>query len=182
MATIDPLPTIRVLVERLRDAHPNFGYIHVTESREVEELKEGQLDRSKATLRSIWNDRPYIAAGGFDRETANSTVEKHGGLVAFGRKFISNVSAPLVHRLEAVILTTSRIARSPQTYRAQSCVHTVQPSHVLHPRECSRIRGLSIRWGCRSCEGIVVNCPDVKGLVLFLDYSAGNAMTIMFFA
>ena len=106
MATIDPLPTIRAFVERLRDAHPNFAYIHVTECREQDELKEGQLDHSKATLRSIWNDRPYIAAGGFDRETANSTVEKYGGLVAFGRKFISNVSAPFIDRLEVVILTT----------------------------------------------------------------------------
>jgi len=94
MATIDPLPTLRVLVERLRDAHPNFAYIHVTEGREVEELKEGQLDHSKATLRSIWGDRPYIAAGGFDSETANKTVAKHGGLVAFGRKFISNPDLP----------------------------------------------------------------------------------------
>jgi 2,4-dienoyl-CoA reductase-like NADH-dependent reductase (Old Yellow Enzyme family) len=106
MATIDPLPTHRAFVERLRDAHPNFGYIHVTESREIDENKEGQLDHSKATLRSIWGDRPYIAAGGFDGVTANSTVEKHGGLVAFGRKFISNVSAPFIHQLEAVILTT----------------------------------------------------------------------------
>ena len=94
MATIDPLPTIRAFVERLRDTHPNFAYVHVTESREAEELKEGKLDDSKATLREIWGDRPYIAAGGFDRETAKSTVEKYGGLVAFGRQFISNVSAP----------------------------------------------------------------------------------------
>jgi len=94
MATIDPLPTIRAFVERLRDAHPNFGYIHVTESREIDENKEGELDHSRATLRSIWGNRPYIAAGGFDRVTANSTVEKHGGLVAFGRKFISNPDLP----------------------------------------------------------------------------------------
>jgi len=106
MATIDPLPTIGVFVERLRDAYPNFAYIHVTEGREVDELKEGRLDHSKATLREVWGDRPYIAAGGFDRETANSTVERHGGLVAFGRKFISNVSTPKVDQLEAVILTT----------------------------------------------------------------------------
>jgi 2,4-dienoyl-CoA reductase-like NADH-dependent reductase (Old Yellow Enzyme family) len=43
-------------------------------------------------LRKIWGNRPYIAAGGFDRASANNTVEKHGGLIAFGRHFIANVS------------------------------------------------------------------------------------------
>jgi len=133
MATIDPLPTIRVLVERLRDAHPNFGYSHVTEVREQDELKEGQLDHSKATLRLIWGDRPYIAAGGFGRETANSTVEKHGGLVAFGRKFISNVSVPLIYQLEAVILTTPH--NSPISPNVSSTIlrllRTTEPRSTL---------------------------------------------------
>jgi 2,4-dienoyl-CoA reductase-like NADH-dependent reductase (Old Yellow Enzyme family) len=47
-------------------------------------------------LRKIWGNRPYIAAGGFNRATANSTVEKRGGLIAFGRHFIANVSTLFV--------------------------------------------------------------------------------------
>ncbi len=54
---------------------------------------------SKEPLRKIWGDRPYIAAGGFNRASANSTVEKHGGLIASGRHFIANVST--LFRLDA---------------------------------------------------------------------------------
>jgi len=84
MGMKDPLPTFTAFVDCIRDAHPNFAYIHVIEDR--------AKDVSDA-LRKIWGDRPYIAAGGFDRASAISTVEKHGGLVAFGRDFISNVRA-----------------------------------------------------------------------------------------
>jgi len=86
MGMKDPLPTFTSFVERIRDAHPNFAYIHVIEDR--------AKDASDA-LRKIWGDRPYIAAGGFDRASAISTVEKHGGLIAFGRHFIANPDLPL---------------------------------------------------------------------------------------
>ena len=82
----DPLPTFTAFVERIRDVHPNFAYIHVIEDR---------ANASSDALRKIWGDRPYIAAGGFDRASAISTVEKLGGLVSFGRDFIANVSASL---------------------------------------------------------------------------------------
>ncbi|KAI9455417.1 hypothetical protein F5148DRAFT_1226078 [Russula earlei] len=96
MGTKDPLSTFAAYVERIRDAHPNFAYIHVTESRNLDDLKaNGEPSQPRDFLRKIWGDRPYIAAGGFDRATANSTVEKDGGLVAFGRQFISNPDLPL---------------------------------------------------------------------------------------
>ena len=84
MGMKDPLPTFTAFVEHIRDAHPNFAYIHVIEDR---------ANDTSDSLRKVWGDRPYIAAGGFDRSSAISTVEKHGGLVAFGRHFIANVSA-----------------------------------------------------------------------------------------
>jgi len=86
MGMKDPLPTFTGFVERIRDAHPNFAYIHVIEDR---------ANDTSDTLRKIWGDRPYIAAGGFERASAVSTVEKHGGLVAFGRHFIANPDLPL---------------------------------------------------------------------------------------
>ena len=98
MGMKDPLPTFTAFVERIRDAHPNFAYIHVIEHR--------AKDASDA-LRKIWGDRPYIAAGGFDRTSAISTVEKHGGLIAFGRHFISNVRAFFItHQLETNLTIT----------------------------------------------------------------------------
>ena len=92
----DPLPTFTTFVERIRDAHPNFAYIHVVEPR-VDGITEGDLTdenraQSNEVLRKLWGDRPYIAAGGMDGATAINTVEKYGGLVAFGRHFIANVS------------------------------------------------------------------------------------------
>ena len=92
----DPLPTFATLIERVRDAHPTFGYIHVVEPR-VDGINDSDLTNENRTqsnevLRKIWGDRPYIAAGGVDRAAAIKMVEKYGGLVAFGRHFIANVS------------------------------------------------------------------------------------------
>ncbi|KAI9453406.1 hypothetical protein BJY52DRAFT_1289405 [Lactarius psammicola] len=99
MGMKDPLPTFTAFVERIRDTHPNFAYIHVVEPR-VNGLTEGDLTdenrtQSNEVLRKIWGDRPYIAAGGMDGATAINTVEKYGGLVAFGRHFIANPDLPL---------------------------------------------------------------------------------------
>ena len=91
----DPLPTFTAFVERIRDAYPKFGHIHVIEDWERTSgmiLEDENDTHSNEPLRKIWGNRPYIAAGGFNRASANSTVEKCGGLIVFGRHFIANVS------------------------------------------------------------------------------------------
>lgn len=100
MGMKDPLPTFTTLVERVRDAHPKLAFIHVVEPR-VDGIIDSDLDdenrtQSNDVLREAWGDRPYIAAGGMDGATANKMVEKYGGLVAFGRHFIANVSRVFV--------------------------------------------------------------------------------------
>jgi len=100
MGMKDPLPTFTAFVERIRDTHPNFGYIHVIEGLNWRHTTGTNLNdendtHSSEPLRKIWGNRSYIAAGGFDRASANSTVEKHGGLIAFGRHFIANPDLPL---------------------------------------------------------------------------------------
>ena len=96
MGMKDPLPTFAAFVERVRDTHPNFAYIHVIEKLgpnfEPVESDDANDANTSGLLRKTWGDRPYIAAGGFDRASAESTVEKQGGLIAFGRQFIANVS------------------------------------------------------------------------------------------
>ncbi|KAH9167365.1 hypothetical protein EDB89DRAFT_1997835 [Lactarius sanguifluus] len=99
MGMKDPLPTFTALIERIRDAHPGFAYIHVIEPR-VDGTTDGEVTdenraQSNEALRKIWGDRPYIAAGGMDGAAAINTVEKYGGLVAFGRHFIANPDLPL---------------------------------------------------------------------------------------
>ena len=96
MGMKDPLPTFTALVERIRAKHPKFAYLHVIEPRingifDLEVTDENRV-QSNEPLRKIWGDAPYIAAGGMNGDKAASTVEKYGGLVAFGRHFLANVS------------------------------------------------------------------------------------------
>jgi NADPH2 dehydrogenase len=93
MGMKDPLPTFTTFVERIRATHPNFAYVHAVESNMVG--VSPATTASLEALRRAAGDIPYVAAGGFDRTSATSTVEKYGGLVAFGRHFIANVSCLL---------------------------------------------------------------------------------------
>ena len=103
----DPLATFAPFIERVRDAHPNFAYVHVIkEGTSGTNVSDESDSHSDDVLRKIWGNRPYIAAGGFNRASANRTVEKYGGLVAFGRHFIANVSALFVLILEMVLRCT----------------------------------------------------------------------------
>ena len=97
MGMKDPLPTFTTLIERVRDAHPKLAFLHAVEPRV---FGDGDLDatdenrtQSNEELRKAWGDRPYIAAGGMKGANASKMVEKYGGLVAFGRDFIANVSS-----------------------------------------------------------------------------------------
>ncbi|KAH9031923.1 hypothetical protein EDB85DRAFT_2145853 [Lactarius pseudohatsudake] len=66
MGMPDPIPTYTKLVTSIRDSYPDFAYLHVIEITHI--------------------------VG--PRDTAIEVVEKEGGLVAFGRYFISNPDLP----------------------------------------------------------------------------------------
>ncbi|EPS98178.1 NADH flavin oxidoreductase/NADH oxidase, partial [Fomitopsis schrenkii] len=89
MRMADPKPTFSYLVTRLAKLYPNLSYIHVVEPR-----VQGNMDRevhegeNNNFLREIWKPRPYIAAGGYTRETAFEDADKYGDLIGFGRSFI----------------------------------------------------------------------------------------------
>ena len=88
----DPLLTFRALVSRLHDTYPDLGYLHAVKPRIAGAAeRESKVDESNDDLCKIWGSRPYLAAGGFTREDAIQTAEEKGGLVVFGRHFISNV-------------------------------------------------------------------------------------------
>jgi NADPH2 dehydrogenase len=96
MGMPDPIPTFAGLVTRIRDSHPDFAYIHVLEATDIVPAlarpKVSAVTRpSFKFLREIWGSRPYIANGNYERNTAIEVVEKEGGLVSFGRYFMSNV-------------------------------------------------------------------------------------------
>jgi NADPH2 dehydrogenase len=100
MGMPDPIPTFAGLVTHIRDSHPDFAYIHVIEATDIRPVQVLAGPRVSAVtrpsckfLRDIWGTRPYIANGNYERDTAIEVVEKEGGLVSFGRYFISNVGA-----------------------------------------------------------------------------------------
>lgn len=95
----DPIPTFSYLIQQLHDRFPDLAYLHLVEPRikgdhdaKAKETDASQED-SNDFARTIWGERPLIVAGGFSPKMAADKVEKDGGLVAFGRWYISNVSA-----------------------------------------------------------------------------------------
>lgn len=95
----NPVPTYSYLVSELRKRHPNFGYLHVIEPR-----VRGTGDRvdgafkteSNDFLRTIWDEKLWISAGGFTRDSAIKRADEQGELIAFGRYYTSNVRLILV--------------------------------------------------------------------------------------
>jgi NADPH2 dehydrogenase len=95
----DPLPTFAEVVKRIRVGYPDFAYLHIIgpttrqwHHRPDRDGNTGNKDSSKP-LRDIWGNGAYIANSDFGRDSAIELVEKEGGLVSFGRHFISNVSS-----------------------------------------------------------------------------------------
>lgn len=112
MKMSNPRPTFAYLATALRDKHPKLAYLHVIEPRIAGGRDAvGDADRSEGNdfLRQIWNggeggeERILISAGGYTRETALDTAEHKGGLVAFGRLYISNVKSRCIFILAASI-------------------------------------------------------------------------------
>ncbi|KAN0084428.1 hypothetical protein V8E55_007932 [Tylopilus felleus] len=98
----DPRPTFAYLVTALRDKHPRMAYLHVIEPHAVRDINVAQIpDENNDFLREIWNggqggeERIFISAGGYIRSTALHTAENKGGLIAFGRLYLSNPDLPV---------------------------------------------------------------------------------------
>lgn len=73
-----------------------LAYLHVTEPRTLPggHVREGEEVHAAPRLRPLF-DGPYIAAGGFDRDSAESLLDAgHADMVAFGRAFLANPDLP----------------------------------------------------------------------------------------
>ena len=103
MGMPDPIPTFTGLVTHIRDSYPEFAYIHIIEATDIV-LTGPKVSVTRPPvkfLRDIWGDRPYIANASYERDTAMEAVEKEGGLVSFGRYFVSNVGIDHPYSVEA---------------------------------------------------------------------------------
>ena len=100
MRMADPKPTFAYLVSEAKERFPNLAYLHAVEPRVA---GDGDHDfdgvDSNEFLRKIWGDKVFIAAGGYTPQTAAETASAQGGLVAFGRHYLANVSSPSVYQL-----------------------------------------------------------------------------------
>ncbi|KIK71677.1 hypothetical protein GYMLUDRAFT_148901 [Collybiopsis luxurians FD-317 M1] len=91
MGMQNPVPTFTHLISLLKKRHPNLAYLHLIESRDLDDPKQ-----SNEPFVDIWSPRPLILADGFTLDKALRAAERtEGVLVAFGRQFISNPDLPL---------------------------------------------------------------------------------------
>ncbi|KIK43902.1 hypothetical protein CY34DRAFT_803333 [Suillus luteus UH-Slu-Lm8-n1] len=104
MGIPDPKPQFSYLVSQIRKY--DLAYLHVIEPRIGGYLDvDAPLQSSNQFLRDIWCEEGkngvFISAGGYTRQTAIETAQEHGGMVAFGRLYITNPDLParLIHDL-----------------------------------------------------------------------------------
>ncbi|KAI0734104.1 FMN-linked oxidoreductase [Irpex lacteus] len=98
MGMEDPVPTFSYIVQKLAEKHSSLGYIHVIEPRlDAAALTDRipQANESNDFIRKIWQPRPLISAGGYNRELALEVAETKGDLIALGRYYTSNPDLPL---------------------------------------------------------------------------------------
>ncbi|WRT70934.1 uncharacterized protein IL334_007933 [Kwoniella shivajii] len=90
MRMINPLETFLPLLEGIMNKHPNLAYIHVIEGDQSgDDTKE-----LRQVVMSKGNGTGYISAGGYQVDQARKVVNQHGGMIGFGRYFISNPDLP----------------------------------------------------------------------------------------
>ncbi|KAG1745678.1 hypothetical protein EDB19DRAFT_457056 [Suillus lakei] len=95
MGLPDPKPQFSYLVSQLRKY--DLAYLHVVESRIGGNIEvDAPPQSSNDFLREIWcnegKNGVFISAGGYTRQTAIETAQEQGGMIAFGRLYIPNVS------------------------------------------------------------------------------------------
>ncbi|TFY81116.1 hypothetical protein EWM64_g2889 [Hericium alpestre] len=98
----DPFATFGEFVRRLRAAHPDLGWLHVSQPRvefttddpDVNEQASRPEDTNEPFIK-LWAPKPIILNGGFTRESAIKAAEQDGVLVAFGRHYLANPDLPV---------------------------------------------------------------------------------------
>ncbi|KAF8497625.1 hypothetical protein BU17DRAFT_59355, partial [Hysterangium stoloniferum] len=91
MRMADPIPQLTHFITSIRDAYPDFAYIHLTEP----DLDRNPDDTgSNDPFRALWAPHPFLSANGYTPENAEMAAKK-GDIAAFGRYFISNPELPV---------------------------------------------------------------------------------------
>ena len=98
----DPVPTYSSLFSTVLTDHPELAYVHVVEARASGDSTRTTAidphennDFIREIVRKKGRGTKLISAGAYTRETAIDVADKKDDLIAFGRPFLANVSAPL---------------------------------------------------------------------------------------
>ena len=90
-----PIPTFSYLATGVKELYPEFAYNHVVEARVdgLNDLAPEDIEEFETNdfIRKIWEPKPLISAGGYTRESGMETADEKGDLIAYGRRYISNV-------------------------------------------------------------------------------------------
>ncbi|KAF9792530.1 hypothetical protein BJ322DRAFT_1103023 [Thelephora terrestris] len=92
MGMKDPKPTFAHFVSKAKERFPDLAYLHLIEPSVNHSNNEAA---SNDFLRDIWGDDAFITGGDLTPQKAVDIVKAKGGLVAFGRRYISNPDLPL---------------------------------------------------------------------------------------
>ena len=88
----DPKPNFAYFTSQAKERFPNLAYLHTVEPCIAGDQDSNSIE-SIEFLREIWGDKVFITAGGYVPQSATETVKTKGGLIAFGRYYIANVSS-----------------------------------------------------------------------------------------
>ena len=160
----DPKPTFSYFVSQVKERFPNTAYIHAIEPRVagIEDRQGNGPTESNQFLRDIWGDKPFISAGGHTPQTATETANTLGGLVAFGRHYIANVSFFLLSIYNGPSSDFPWIpARPAIAHQARCSVDQIPTFDLLQSRGPTRLHRLPSRYplpthwsnSCRRPEG-----------------------------
>ena len=130
----DPKPTFAYFVSQAKERFPNLAYLHAIEPRVSGiEDRDSHDSESNEFLRKIWGDKVFIAAGGYTPKAAAETVSTLGGLVAFGRHYIANVSYLSSVYDTASPDSSSIPARLAVAHQVRCPIEQVPTFDLLHP-------------------------------------------------
>jgi hypothetical protein len=143
----DPKPTFAYFVSQAKERFPNLAYLHAAEPRVggTDDQDSNDVD-SNDFLREIWGDKVFIAAGGYTPQNAAETANTKGGLIAFGRYYIANVSSyPSIYCQQNPDFL-SILARPAIAHKVRGSADRIPTFHLLHLGGPTRLRRLPSRY------------------------------------
>ena len=164
MGMEDPKPTFAYFVSQANEGFPNLAYLHAVEPTVsgTDDNESNGVD-SNDFLRKIWGDKVFIAAGGYTPQTAAETANTKGGLIAFGRHYIANVSSyPSIHGRSSPDFR-STLARLAIAHQVRCPIGWISTFRLLHVGGPTRLHRLPSRHPLATYRCLCYHHPQDRG-------------------